>query len=105
MIFRKFYRYLFPKPTKRQLVPLLARHWSSTNSRHGKPPDTLKFDIWLMKVHRIASTDDDAYRRIKHHKGQKSAAEIIRLEKRKRWRTNRFQRALKRLIEWPGRIW
>lgn len=92
-------KYLFiPKRRLVQKLPLLPLQFSSKNGPAVDP--ALAQEVWLLKGHSVARTDQDALRLLQKHKG-KSAREIIKQVKRKR----RFKPWLQTFWHRLKRIW
>ncbi len=91
-------KYFFPKRRLQQKLPLLPLQYSSKNGPAVDP--SLAQEVWLLKGHSVARTDQDALRLLAKHGGM-TAQQIIKQVKRKR----RFQPFMKTFWRRLKRIW
>lgn len=91
-------KYFLPHRRLQQKLPLLPLQYSSKNGPDVDPD--LALEVWLLKGHSVARTDQDALRLLSKYRGM-SAKEIIKLTKRHR----RFQGYVKTFWRRLKRIW
>lgn len=90
-------RYLFPRRSLRQSLPLATRQWSS-QEYPGSIPAEFQDNIALLRMAGLARTDADGYRLIRkfNKAGVTDIRQIMKAVKRQRRSMPRWERAKKR---------
>jgi hypothetical protein len=94
MRFSQIWRYLFPKHTLQQFLPLITLRWSSHAAPYKIP--VTPFEEWLAKCYGVARTHHDCIR-LKQIYRDRPMDYIIRQERRRHRFKNRLARAWQRL--------